>query len=61
MGKLVAVLFWLGLLITAFCAWVSHVIACIKAGLWILLIVGIFVPPIGWLHGIALWFGWITW
>ena len=38
-------------------AWVAHVMGCIKAGAWILLIIGIFVPPIGWVHGFMVLFG----
>lgn len=37
--------------------WITHVIVCIKTSAWILLIIGIFVPPIGWVHGAGVWFG----
>ena len=40
-----------------FASWVTHVLVCIKTGAWILLIFGIFVPPIGWIHGFGNWFG----
>jgi uncharacterized membrane protein YGL010W len=42
-----------------FASWGTHVIACIKASAWFLLLFGIFVPPIGWIHGLAVWFGWL--
>lgn len=45
------------LLVTA--SWVTHVLICIKTSAWILLIFGIFVPPIGWIHGFGNWFGWL--
>lgn len=38
-------------------AWIQHVITCIMNHEWILLAFGIFVPPIGWIHGIGVWFG----
>ena len=40
-----------------FASWVTHVLVCIKTSAWILLICGIFVPPIGWIHGFGNWFG----
>lgn len=42
---------------TLISSWVTHVVACIKASAWILLLFGVFVPPIGWIHGIGVWFG----
>lgn len=44
-------------IITMIVAWVTHVVVSIQTASWILLIVGIFVPPIGWIHGIGSWFG----
>lgn len=44
-------------LLAVLAAWMTHVVACIKAGAWFLLLFGIFVPPIGWVHGLAVWFG----
>lgn len=43
--------------ITVFAAWLTHVIVCIKAGAWLLLIAGALVFPIGIVHGIGQWFG----
>lgn len=45
------------LLLTIIASWITHVIVCIQTSSWILLVVGIFVPPIGWVHGIGSWFG----
>lgn len=39
-------------------AWITHVIACIKAGAWILLAFGCIVAPVGVIHGFGLWLGW---
>lgn len=38
-------------------AWVTHVLVCIKAAAWVLLVIGIVVPPIGIVHGVGVWFG----
>lgn len=47
--------------VSAFCAvvaaWITHVIVCIKASAWVLLLFGCFVAPIGVIHGIGVWFG----
>jgi hypothetical protein len=49
--------FAIGIAVSLFAAWCYHVIDCIRDEQWLLLIVGIFVPPIGWLHGFAVMFG----
>lgn len=41
----------------AIAAWFTHIIVCIQYGLWVLMLFGILVPPIGWVHGIGTWFG----
>ena len=38
-------------------AMVTHIIVCIQASTWGLLIAGALLPPIGVIHGIGLWFG----
>ncbi len=38
-------------------AWIQHVITCILNEQWILLAFGVIVPPVGWIHGIGVWFG----
>lgn len=60
LGVTMAVLASFGALFTALAAWVTHVVVCIKASAWILLIFGIVVPPIGLVHGIGVWFGWFV-
>lgn len=54
----------LGLLLTALslllgsaAAWITHVIVCIKASAWILLLFGCIVAPVGVIHGIGVWLG----
>ena len=38
-------------------SWLTHIIFCIKAKLWGLLIAGAFVFPVGMIHGTGVWFG----
>lgn len=38
-------------------AWLTHVIATIKAGAYVLLLAGALVAPVGVIHGVMLWFG----
>ncbi len=44
---------------------ITHIVWCINAAAETgsaiaLLILGVFIPPVGWMHGIALWLG-FTW
>lgn len=43
--------------LTSFAAMVTHIIVCIKAASWGLLIAGAIMPPVGVIHGIGVWFG----
>lgn len=38
-------------------AWVTHVIARIKASAWVLLAFGCIVAPVGVIHGVGVWMG----
>jgi hypothetical protein len=60
MKTLAAVLAAIAIVLTTVAAWATHVIVCINSSAWILLVVGIVVPPIGLLHGVGIWFGWIA-
>lgn len=44
-------------IIAALAALVTHVVACVKAAAWLLLIAGGIVPFIGVAHGVATWLG----
>ena len=57
MNSITSALFVLGFIFTIFASWITHVIVSIQTASWVLLVVGIFVPPIGWVHGIGYWFG----
>ena len=52
-------LFWLfiAFMVTLLAAWWTHIVVCLKAEAWVILIAGIVVPPIGVVHGISIWFG----
>ncbi len=45
------------LVITTIAAWVTHIVHCLFAAKYLLLIAGAIIAPVGVLHGIGLWFG----
>lgn len=45
------------LLLGSAAAWITHVVVCIKASAWILLLFGCIVAPVGVIHGIGVWLG----
>lgn len=45
------------LVLSSTAAWVTHVVATVSAGAWLLLIIGTLVAPIGVIHGWMVWFG----
>lgn len=45
--------------VAAVAAWITHVIACIKTASWILLAFGCIVAPVGVIHGVGVWFGFL--
>lgn len=44
--------------LSAIPAWITHVVYCINHELWIFLLAGGLVAPIGVIHGWGIWFGW---
>lgn len=52
-AALVAVTAWL----LAAAAWITHVVVCIKASAWILLLFGCIIFPVGVIHGWGVWLG----
>ena len=50
------IIIWLTLL----AAWITHIIHCLIATKYLLLIAGAIIAPVGVIHGIGLWFG-IAW
>lgn len=57
LGSMAVILAAFAAVFTSLAAWVTHIVVCIKTASWILLVVGIVAPPIGWVHGIGYWFG----
>lgn len=57
MGAVVFFLLWAIIVLGAVAAWITHVVACIAAGAYILLLFGCIIFPIGVIHGIMVWFG----
>ncbi|MBA9071672.1 hypothetical protein FHR71_005458 [Methylobacterium sp. RAS18] len=47
----------IALWLTCISAWVTHVVVCIKASAWVLLLFGCIVAPVGVIHGIGVWLG----
>ena len=45
------------LFVSALAAWLTHVVVCLKAGLWGFLIAGAIFFPVGIVHGVGIWFG----
>jgi hypothetical protein len=45
------------LVLVAIAAWGTHVVVCIKAGSWGLLIAGAIWAPVAVVHGVGIWFG----
>lgn len=37
--------------------WLTHIVDCLMHQLYVLLLVGVFVFPVGIFHGIGVWFG----
>lgn len=48
---------WMVIVLTCIAAWLTHIVVCIKASTWLLLIAGAILAPIGVVHGIGVWFG----
>jgi hypothetical protein len=55
--KLTAALISLALAFAVIAAWITHVIVCIKASAWVLLLFGVIVAPVGVIHGFGVWLG----
>jgi hypothetical protein len=45
------------LFVLSFAGWLTHIIDCLTHQLYVLLLVGVFVFPVGIFHGIGVWFG----
>ena len=54
-GKLITLL---GVIFIAIAPIINHIVYCFKDESYVLLLAGVLVPPVGWFHGIGLFFGW---
>ena len=54
MRKILVSLFWFAV---ALSPWINHLVYCFKTEKYLLLITGSIVAPVGWLHGLGLFFG----
>lgn len=52
-----ALLAWIVLVISCVAGWITHVVICLKGGMWGFLIAGAIFFPIGIIHGWGHWFG----
>ena len=48
----------LGIIFIAIAPIINHIVYCFKDESYVLLLAGVLVPPVGWFHGIGLFFGW---
>lgn len=48
---------FVGLALSVFLAWLTHVVVCIKTAAWGFLIAGAVFFPVGIIHGVGTWFG----
>lgn len=48
---------WIGLVVWAVAAWITHVVVCLKTASWGFLIAGAIMFPVAVIHGTGAWFG----
>jgi hypothetical protein len=56
-GKIYELFLILTMLSILIAGWIQHVLACIAASRWLLLILGLLLPPAGIFHGFGIWLG----
>lgn len=54
MGRILVSLFSFAV---ALAPWINHLVYCFKTEKYLLLIAGAIVAPVGWIHGLGLFFG----
>lgn len=50
----------IGVWVLCVVAWLTHIIHCLLAAKYLLLIAGAFIFPVGIIHGVGIWFG-VSW
>ena len=48
----------LGVIFITLAPMLNHIVYCFTDESYVLLLAGVLVPPVGWFHGIGLFFGW---
>lgn len=50
---------WAGfcILMTLFASWLTHIVYCLSAAKYLLLLIGAMVFPVGIIHGLGIWLG----
>ncbi|MEE9481908.1 hypothetical protein [Methylobacterium ajmalii] len=54
---LLAILGWVALYTVPFCAWLTHVVVCFRAGNYLAMVAGAIAFPIAVIHGWLIWLG----
>lgn len=44
-------------MITLLLAWLTHIVVCIQQSKFFLLVIGVWMPFVGIIHGLGLWLG----
>lgn len=52
-----AVAVGLGALAALFVPFIVHIVVCVKTNWAAMLIIGLVIPPVGWVHGVGIIFG----
>lgn len=56
-GVLAFALMWLAIIAAMFVPFIVHVVVCVKTNWAAMLILGLVIPPIGWVHGVGIILG----
>ena len=56
-GVLAFALMWLGLLAAIIAPFIVHIVVCVKTNWAAMLILGLIIPPVGWVHGAGIILG----
>lgn len=51
------VLFSIVIFVTLIAAYITHIVVCLAAHAWALMIVGALIVPVAFVHGFATWLG----
>ncbi|PHS59672.1 MAG: hypothetical protein COB03_02185 [Alteromonas sp.] len=57
MQSLFGIIFFIGIALATFGAYIQHFVTAINEEMWVLLVLGAVIFPVGVLHGWLVWFG----